>query len=110
MVASLLLSGQTRVMKHFVISASLSLGLLAFIGVANAHVRGHADHYVMAPVLGGVDCEEASAILEHRGFEIYGKVWCGGNYHIFNVKRRGFAYTVHVMSEQGAVMVRNRSR
>jgi hypothetical protein len=97
-------------MKHFVLCTSLVLGLLASCGLANAHALGSVDHYVMVPDINGVGCEEAAAVLEHRGFEIYGKVWCGGNYHRFNVKRRGFTYIVHVMSEQGAVMVRNRSR
>ncbi len=101
-------------LKPFLLSAGVVVAVLSTSSLASSHTNrgthGSVDHYVMVPSRDGVDCEKAYAILERRGFHIYGTVRCGGNYHRFTVDRRGFNYIVHVMSQQGAIMVRNRSK
>ena len=90
-------------LKKLLSAASLAFSVLAFggVGESQAAITHYAtpDHYVYVPIVGfrdAVSCGEARLILENKGYHISKTIRCGGNYHKFSAKRRGFAYIIHV--------------
>jgi hypothetical protein len=97
-------------LKKLLIPASLILGLLALVPMAQARAtHSNPDHYIYIPPSYDISCQEARALLQKEGYHISKTIWCGGNYHKFRAQRRGFHYIVQVMTNCGKRMIDARS-
>ncbi len=68
----------------------------------------HSNFYLFVPPH-NVNCDEAVAILQRKGYEIRRVIRCGGNYHKFSAHRQGVDYRIHVMTSHGKRMIDARS-
>jgi CRISPR/Cas system-associated protein Csm6 len=90
--------------------------LLASMAAASgAHyvLRSTADNVVLVPSVlfhPTLNCEEARSYLERQGYRVLKRVRCGGNYNLFRTERRGFYYTMRVMTKRGQNMIDERIR
>jgi hypothetical protein len=109
---------EPAMLKGLIISAGVVAALFAAIPAAQSHANRltdyrnrypHSDFYLFIPPRNGVSCDEARAILQHKGYEILRIIQCGGNYHKFSVQRRGVDYRIHVMTGRGKRMIDARS-
>ena len=100
----------------FLVSAGLALAILANVnGASRASyvIHGNPDNLVLVPATyfhPDISCEEARAFLEGKGYHVFEKARCGGNYHLFRAERRGFHYIVRVMTARGQMMIDDRTR
>lgn len=108
--------GKTAMFGKHLLLAILVIALLSFGGTSQAHMYrrnyGTPDIYVVVPSISWgskwLDCDEARSYLEDMGYHISKTLGCGGNYHHFRGERRGFRYTIYVMTERGQEMVDKR--